>query len=71
MTLFLPIKSRLHSSLGSYWVVRKDGRLLRDILSGTGCVYARMAGLREKVEQAEKEPEVYSSANSCNALAEF
>lgn len=60
-TLLLPISVTIMPVFILVGVVRKDGRMLHDIVSGTGCVYrwnARMAGLREKVEQAEEEAEV-------------
>jgi hypothetical protein len=60
-TLLLPITVTLIPALNILGLIRKDGRMLHDILSGTGCVYrwnARMARLRKKAELAEEEAEV-------------
>lgn len=60
-TLLLPISATFIPALNIVAVIRKDERMLHDILSGTGCLYrwnARMARVREKAELAEEEAEV-------------
>lgn len=60
-TLLLPVSVTFVPSLVLVGVVRRDGRMIHDIVSGTGVVYrwnARMAGLREKAERAEEKAAV-------------
>lgn len=59
-TMILPFSMTFLPFLNFIGVVRRDERMLHDILTNTGCVYrwnARMAGLREKAERAEEEEE--------------
>jgi uncharacterized RDD family membrane protein YckC len=60
-TLVMPLSVTFLPVLMFIGVVRRDERMLHDIVSNTGCMYrwnARMAVLREKAERAEEEEEV-------------
>lgn len=60
-TVLLPFSVTFVPVLIMVGVVRSDGRMIHDIVSGTGCVYrwnAKFANLREKAEKAEEEAEI-------------
>jgi uncharacterized RDD family membrane protein YckC len=63
-TLLLPVTLTLCPLLGIIGACRRDGRMLHDLIAGTGTVYkwnARLTKLRERVMARMEQQEVYTS----------
>jgi len=69
-TTLLPLSLTLMPFLGAVGFFRKDGRMLHDIVSGTGIIYrwdARMAELRAKAEERVEAAERQNLAEEASA----
>jgi len=73
-TCLLPVSLTLFPPLGVIGVFRRDGRMLHDLIAGTGMIYlwdASLAKLRHKAMRMERSDSVMSQEDDADELDEM